>query len=136
MPSDSGSSDLLARAEKILAGGVNSPVRAFRAVGGAPLIIDRAQGSRLWDTDGREYVDYISSWGALILGHADPDVVSAIADQARCGTSYGITSPLEIELGERIARAIPRLNASASSAPAPKRQCPPSASRAPSPSAI
>ena len=88
---------------------MNSPVRAFRAVGGTPLVIDRAQGSRLWDTDGREYIDYIWSWGALILGHADPDVVSAIADQARRGTSYGITSPLEIELGERIARAVPSI---------------------------
>jgi glutamate-1-semialdehyde 2,1-aminomutase len=109
VPPDSGSSDLRARAEKILVGGVNSPVRAFRAVGGAPLVIDRAQGSRLWDTDGREYIDYISSWGALILGHSDPDVVSAITDQARCGTSYGITSPHEIELGERIARAVPSI---------------------------
>ncbi|HEY6903128.1 MAG TPA: aminotransferase class III-fold pyridoxal phosphate-dependent enzyme, partial [Candidatus Acidoferrales bacterium] len=106
---DSRSSDLRARAEKILVGGVNSPVRAFRAVGGAPLIIDRAQGSRLWDTDGREYIDYICSWGALILGHADADVVAAIADQSRRGTSYGITSPLEIELGERIARAVPSI---------------------------
>ena len=76
------SSDLFARAQKILVGGVNSPVRAFRAVGGEPLIIDRAAGSRVCDADGREYIDYICSWGALILGHADPDVVAAIADQA------------------------------------------------------
>jgi glutamate-1-semialdehyde 2,1-aminomutase len=99
--------ELSDRAQKILVGGVNSPVRAFRAVGGTPLIIDRAEGSRLWDVDGREYVDYVCSWGALILGHAQPDVVAAIADQARRGTSYGMTSPLEIELGERISRAIP-----------------------------
>ena len=103
------SSDLFARAQKILVGGVNSPVRAFRAVGGEPLIIDRAYGSRLWDADGREYIDYVCSWGALILGHAHPDVVEAVADQARRGTSYGMTSPLEIELGERIARAIPSI---------------------------
>jgi glutamate-1-semialdehyde 2,1-aminomutase len=103
------SSDLFARAQKILVGGVNSPVRAFRAVGGTPLIIDRAAGSHLWDADGREYVDYVCSWGALILGHAHPDVVAAIADQAARGTSYGMTSPLEIELGERIARAIPSI---------------------------
>jgi glutamate-1-semialdehyde 2,1-aminomutase len=109
VPPHSRSSDLITRAEKILVGGVNSPVRAFRAVGGTPLAIDRAQGSRLWDTDGREYIDYICSWGALILGHANPDVVSAIVDQARRGTSYGITSPLEVELGERIARAIPSI---------------------------
>jgi len=103
------SSKLFERAQKILVGGVNSPVRAFRAVGGKPLIVDRAAGSRLWDADGREYIDYICSWGALILGHADPDVVSSIADQAASGTSYGITSPLEIELAERIARAIPSI---------------------------
>ena len=76
------SSDVFARAEKILIGGVNSPVRAFRAVGGTPLIIDRAAGSRLWDADGREYLDFVCSWGALILGHAHPDVVVGIADQA------------------------------------------------------
>jgi glutamate-1-semialdehyde 2,1-aminomutase len=106
---NSRSSDLFARAQKILVGGVNSPVRAFRAVGGTPLIIDRAAGSRVWDADGREYIDYVCSWGALILGHADPDVVSAVADQASRGTSYGMTSPLEIELGERIAAAIPSI---------------------------
>lgn len=109
MPPGSRSSDLFARAQEILVGGVNSPVRAFRAVGGTPLVIDRAEGSRLWDIDGREYIDYVCSWGALILGHADPDVVAAIADQARRGTSYGMTSPLEIELGERIADAIPSI---------------------------
>jgi len=105
-PSDS---DLLARAQNILVGGVDSPVRAFRAVGGAPLIVDSARGSRVRDTNGKEYIDFICSWGALILGHADPDVVAAIADQAARGTSYGITSPLEIELGERISRAIPSI---------------------------
>jgi len=103
------SSDLFARAQRILVGGVDSPVRAFRAVGGQPLIIDRARGSRIRDVDGREYIDYVCSWGALILGHADPDVVSAVADQAARGTSYGMTSPLEIELGERIAAAIPSI---------------------------
>lgn len=103
------SSDLRARAEKILVGGVDSPVRAFKAVGGEPLIIDRAAGSHLWDADGREYIDYVCSWGALILGHAHPDVVAAIADQASRGTSYGMTSPLEIELGEHISRTIPSI---------------------------
>jgi len=90
-------------------GGVDSPVRAFRAVGGEPLVIDRAQGSRIFDADGREYIDYVCSWGALILGHADPDVVAAVADQAARGTSYGMTSPLEIDLGERIAAAVPSI---------------------------
>jgi len=103
------SDELFERAKKILVGGVNSPVRAFRAVGGPPLVIDRAAGSRLWDVDGREYIDYVCSWGALILGHADADVVAAVAEQAQRGTSYGMTSPLEIELGERIARAVPSM---------------------------
>ncbi|HEY6467936.1 MAG TPA: aminotransferase class III-fold pyridoxal phosphate-dependent enzyme, partial [Candidatus Acidoferrales bacterium] len=87
------SSELFNRAQKILVGGVDSPVRAFRAVGGTPLIIERAKGSRVYDADGREYIDYICSWGALILGHADSSVVAAIADQASRGTSYGMTSP-------------------------------------------
>jgi glutamate-1-semialdehyde 2,1-aminomutase len=101
--------ELFDRGNGILVGGVNSPVRAFRAVGGTPLVIDRGDGSRLWDVDGREYIDYVCSWGALILGHAHPDVVAAVADQARRGTSYGMTSPLEIELGEQIACAVPSI---------------------------
>ena len=103
------SPELFNRAQKILVGGVDSPVRAFRAVGGTPLIIERAKGSRVYDADGREYIDYICSWGALILGHAEQDVVAAVADQASRGTSYGMTSPLEIELGEEIARAVPSI---------------------------
>jgi glutamate-1-semialdehyde 2,1-aminomutase len=103
------SAELFERAQKILVGGVDSPVRAFRAVGGTPLSIDRAQGSRLWDLDGREYLDYVCSWGALILGHAHPDVVAAVADQAARGTSYGMTSPLEVELAEQISRALPSI---------------------------
>jgi glutamate-1-semialdehyde 2,1-aminomutase len=103
------SAEYFARAENILVGGVNSPVRAFRAVGGTPIVIERAQGSRLYDVDGLEYIDFVCSWGALILGHSDPDVVSAISDQARRGTSYGMTSPLEISLGEQIAGALPSI---------------------------
>ena len=108
-PSDSRSSDLLARAQKILVGGVNSPVRAFRSVDAPPLLVDRAQGSRLWDADGREYLDFICSWGAMILGHAHPEIVAAIEAQASRGTSYGVTSALEIELAESIARALPSM---------------------------
>lgn len=103
------SAEVFDRAKKILVGGVDSPVRAFRSVGGTPLIIDRAEGSRLYDVDGREYIDYVCSWGALILGHAHPDIVAAVADQATRGTSYGMTSPLEIELAERIASALPSI---------------------------
>ena len=101
------SAEIFERGKKTLVGGVNSPVRAFRAVGGTPLVIDHAKGARLFDVDGREYIDFVCSWGALILGHAHPDIVSAISDQASRGTSFGMTSPLEIELGEKIASAIP-----------------------------
>ena len=111
------SAELFARAEKILVGGVNSPARAFRAVASTargkgvrtPLVIDCARAARIWDIDGREYIDYVCSWGALILGHAHPDVVAAIADQASRGTSYGMTSPLEVELAEHIARVLPSI---------------------------
>jgi glutamate-1-semialdehyde 2,1-aminomutase len=103
------STEMFERGKKTLVGGVDSPVRAFRAVGGTPLVIDRAAGTRLYDVDGREYLDYVCSWGALILGHAHPDVVAAVSDQAAKGTSYGMTSPLEIELGEKIAAAVPSI---------------------------
>ena len=101
------SKQLLRRASELLVGGVNSPVRAFRAVGGDPLIISKARGAFVWDADGRRYVDHVCSWGALILGHAHPSVAAAIARQARRGTSFGMTSELEIELAERITRVLP-----------------------------
>src|SRR5262249_36302594 len=103
------STEIFERGKKILVGGVDSPVRAFRAVGGTPLVIERAEGARLYDADGREYIDYVCSWGALILGHAHPDVVRAVGEQAKLGTSYGMTSPLEIELAEQIAKALPSI---------------------------
>ncbi len=95
------------RAERVLVGGVNSPVRAFRSVGGEPLIIERGSGARLYDADGNELIDYVCSWGAMLLGHAHPAVTAAIADQAKRGTSYGVTTELEVELATRITRAIP-----------------------------
>jgi len=101
------SAEIFERGTKTLVGGVDSPVRAFRAVGGSPLVIDHAAGTRLYDVDGNEYLDYVCSWGALILGHAHPDVVAAVSEQAKRGTSYGMTSPLEIELGEKITGAMP-----------------------------
>jgi glutamate-1-semialdehyde 2,1-aminomutase len=101
------SQEIYRRATDVLVGGVNSPVRAFRAVGGDPIIVERAEGARLWDADGNEYLDYVCSWGALILGHAHPKVVEAIADQARRGTSYGMPTELEAELGSRVRAAIP-----------------------------
>jgi glutamate-1-semialdehyde 2,1-aminomutase len=95
------------RATDVLVGGVNSPVRAFRAVGGDPIIVDHAAGARLWDADGNEYIDYVCSWGALILGHAHPKVVQAITEQAQRGTSYGMPTELEVELASRIRKALP-----------------------------
>ncbi len=100
---------ILRQAEQVLVGGVNSPVRAFRAVGGEPLVVERAEGACLIDADGNEFIDYVCSWGALVLGHAHPAVTLAIADQARRGTSYGMTTELEVELAYAIARALPSL---------------------------
>ena len=101
------SEEIFRRATDILVGGVNSPVRAFRAVGGEPIIVDRARGARLWDADGNEYIDYVGSWGALILGHAHPAVIQAITEQAQRGTSYGMPTELEVELAVHIRKAIP-----------------------------
>jgi glutamate-1-semialdehyde 2,1-aminomutase len=103
------SKEIFRRGEKWLVGGVNSPVRAFGAVGGAPLILTRGAGARVWDADENAYLDYVCSWGALILGHAHPAIADVIADQARRGTSFGITTELEIELAERISGAIPSI---------------------------
>jgi len=101
------SQEIFRRATDVLVGGVNSPVRAFRAVGGDPIVVDRAAGARLWDADENEYIDYVCSWGALILGHAHPKIVQAIADQARRGTSFGMPTELEVELATRIRKALP-----------------------------
>ncbi|MGH9708813.1 MAG: glutamate-1-semialdehyde 2,1-aminomutase [Candidatus Acidiferrales bacterium] len=102
--------EIFERGKKLLVGGVNSPVRAFRAVGGTPLVIDHAQGARLFDVDGREYIDYVCSWGALIHGHAHPQIISAVADQVTRGTSYGMTSPLEIQLAALVKKALPSID--------------------------
>ncbi len=97
------------RAEQFIPGGVNSPVRAFRAVGGDPLYIVRGQGSHIWDADGNEYVDYIGSWGPLILGHAAPTVVEAVISAARNGTSFGASTPAEADLAELVISAFPHM---------------------------
>ncbi len=101
------SREIFAEAEKVLVGGVNSPVRAFRSVGGEPLIIERGQGQYLYDADGNRLLDFVCSWGAMLLGHAHPAVSAAIADQAQKGTSYGVTTELEVQLAQRIRRVIP-----------------------------
>src|SRR5258708_27109878 len=100
------SREIFERAEKVLVGGVNSPVRAFRSVGRETLIVERGSGQHLYDADGNELLDYVCSWGAMILGHANPGISEAIADQARRGTSFGVTTELELELASLITLAI------------------------------
>jgi glutamate-1-semialdehyde 2,1-aminomutase len=97
------------RAEQMIPGGVNSPVRAFRAVGGDPPFIVRGQGSHLWDADGNKYIDYIGSWGPQILGHAAPGVVDAICEAAKKGTSFGASTPSEADLAEIVLSAFPHM---------------------------
>jgi glutamate-1-semialdehyde 2,1-aminomutase len=97
------------RAESLIPGGVNSPVRAFRSVGCDPLYIVRGQGSHIWDADGNAYVDYIGSWGPLILGHAAPAVIEAVISAARNGTSFGASTPAEADLAELVISAFPHM---------------------------
>ncbi|MFN3870088.1 MAG: glutamate-1-semialdehyde 2,1-aminomutase [Aquificaceae bacterium] len=98
---------LFEKAKTLMPGGVSSPVRAFKAVGGDPIIVSRAKGSKLWDVEGKEYIDYLMSWGPLILGHAHPKVVQAIKEQAEKGLSYGLTNAHEIELAQMVVSAMP-----------------------------
>ncbi|NPA90241.1 MAG: glutamate-1-semialdehyde 2,1-aminomutase [Chloroflexi bacterium] len=101
------SQSLYDRARRVIPGGVNSPVRAFRGVGGTPLFIERGAGPYVWDADGHQYIDYVLSWGPLILGHAHPQVVDAVKRAAERGTSFGAPTRLEIELAEMIVDMIP-----------------------------
>jgi len=101
------SSRLFEEAKKYIPGGVNSPVRAFKAVGGNPLFISRGQGAQIWDADGNEFIDYVGSWGPLILGHAHPLVVEAVCKTAEHGTSFGAATESEIELAKMIVDAVP-----------------------------
>jgi glutamate-1-semialdehyde 2,1-aminomutase len=103
------SSELFARAQKGIPGGVNSPVRAFRNVGGDPFFVMRGDGARIWDVDGNEYIDYVSSWGPAILGYAPKVVVQAVRDAATHGLSFGIPNPLEVEMAELICDWIPTI---------------------------
>ena len=103
------SDQLFAEAQRYIPGGVNSPVRAFRAVGGEPLFIARGEGPYLYDVDGRRYIDYVLSWGPLILGHAHPRVVSALIEAVRRGTSYGAPTELETELARLVVEAVPSI---------------------------
>jgi len=99
-------SELFEKARTLMPGGVSSPVRAFKAVGGEPIIVSRAQGSRLWDVEGKEYIDFLMSWGPLILGHSHPKVVEAVCEQAKKGLSYGLTNEHEITLAELVVSAM------------------------------
>ena len=103
------SEELFTRAKQVLPGGVNSPVRAFRAVGGTPFFVARAEGCRLTDADGKSYVDYVGSWGPLILGHAHPAVLAAIRDAAGRGWTYGAPCAAEVELAEAVRARMPAL---------------------------
>ena len=105
----SGSAELMERAARLFPGGVSSPVRAFGSVGGTPRVIERGLGARVWDVDGSELLDYVGSWGPMILGHADPEVVAAVQEAAARGTSYGAPNAGEVELAELIVGAMPHL---------------------------
>src|SRR5438552_1595597 len=102
--------ELFARAQKTIPGGVNSPVRAFRSVGGTPRFFARGAGAHAWDADGKRYIDYVGSWGPLILGHADPDVVSAVCAAAAQGLSFGAPTEGEVELAELLVRLAPAMD--------------------------
>src|ERR1051326_979485 len=101
------SEELFGEALKYIPGGVNSPVRAFRAVGGQPFFVNKAKGAHVWDVDGREYIDYVGTWGPAILGHAHPKIVRAVQQAAEHGTSFGIPNPLEVTMAKLIREAVP-----------------------------
>ncbi len=103
------SESLFQEAQKVIPGGVNSPVRAFKAVGGNPLFIAKAKGPRITDADGNEFIDYVSSWGPMIFGHAHPRIVDAVSKQAQLGTSFGAPTELETELAKKVVAAVPSI---------------------------
>ncbi len=103
------SHEIMARARALIPGGVNSPVRAFGGVGGEPFVVARGEGARIWDEDGNEYIDYVLSWGPLILGHAPPIVLDAVEEVMRRGTSFGIPTAIEVRLAEMVAERMPHV---------------------------
>lgn len=103
-------SDLFKKAQKVIPGGVNSPVRAFKAVGGEPIFIDKAEGAYIYDTNGKRYIDYVLSWGPMLLGHADQDVIEAVIAKARLGLSFGAPTEIETELAELIVQTLPSID--------------------------
>lgn len=107
--SDQTSQALLKRAERVIPGGVNSPARAFRSVGGSPVFLNRGKGCYVWDEDGNRYLDYLGSWGPLIFGHADPDVLAAVSAAAQRGTSFGAPTEAEVRFAELLVEIVPCL---------------------------
>jgi len=103
------SDELFERSQRVIPGGVNSPVRAFRAVGGTPLFFERAAGAHLWDADGRRYIDYVGSWGPMVVGHTHPAVVEAVREAAARALSFGAPTAAELALAERLCRLVPSL---------------------------
>ena len=101
------SEQLFAEALKYIPGGVNSPVRAFRAVGGQPFFVDRAKGAHVWTVDGEELIDYVGTWGPAILGHAHPKIIAAVKAAADHGTSFGIPNPFEVTMAKLIKSLVP-----------------------------
>ncbi len=103
------SAEVMARARELFPGGVNSPVRAFRGVGGEPIVAARGEGARIWDVDGKEYIDFVLSWGPLVLGHASPIVLEALENAMQKGTSFGMPTELEVQLAELIRQRMPHI---------------------------
>ncbi|MEO6929286.1 MAG: glutamate-1-semialdehyde 2,1-aminomutase, partial [Casimicrobiaceae bacterium] len=101
--------ELFARAQRSIPAGVNSPVRAFRSVGGTPRFFERGEGAYVWDADGKRYIDYVGSWGPAIVGHAEPSVVRAVQQRAALGLSFGAPTELEIEMAETLCRRLPSM---------------------------
>ena len=106
---DKTKADYFSAARQVISGGVNSPVRAWKAVGGEPIFISKARGSKIYDASGKEYIDYVLSWGPMILGHSHPEVVSAICDAAQRGTSFGAPTEAETQMAQLICSAIPSI---------------------------
>ncbi|KAJ8772399.1 hypothetical protein K2173_027576 [Erythroxylum novogranatense] len=103
------SEEIFNAAKELMPGGVNSPVRAFKSVGGQPIVMDSVKGSHMWDVDGNEYIDYVGSWGPAIIGHADDEVLAALAETMKKGTSFGAPCPLENILAEMVIKAVPSI---------------------------
>ena len=104
------SEELFLQAQKTIPGGVNSPVRAFKAVGGTPIFFERALGAYVWDADGKQYIDYVQSWGPMVLGHAHPEVINAVIETAKFGLSFGAPTERETTLAEKLCNLIPNMD--------------------------